>query len=106
MGSGEGTAVGKTYLVDLSGGLVVSAPVFLQMSSVRCYSHAAWLVVVAGSKRKGCGEVGQGCFPVPEWKSSGDGGVCQVWAMWGKWVRLTMLGQYDPVALACRRGLG
>ena len=72
MASGEGTAVGKAYLVDFSGGLVVSAPVF-GGSSVRCCSHAAWLVVVAGSKRKGCGEVGQGCFPVPEWKSSGDG---------------------------------
>lgn len=84
MRSGEGTAVGKACLVDFPGGLVVSAPVlgffffFLQMSSVRCYSHAAWLVSVAGSKRIGCGELGQGCLPVPEWKSSGSGGICQV----------------------------
>lgn len=81
MESGEGTAVGKACLVDFPGRLVVSAPglgffffFFLQMSSVRWSSHAAWLVAVAGSKRKGCGGLGQGCFPVPEWESSGNGG--------------------------------
>lgn len=78
MESGEGTAVGKAYLVDFPGRLVVSAPglgffFFFCRCQVSGGLHML-LVAVAGSKRKGCGGLGQGWFPVPEWESSGNGG--------------------------------
>lgn len=41
---------------------------------------------------------------VPEWKSLAVGGFCHLWAMWGKWVRLTVLSWYGPGAAACGEG--
>lgn len=55
----------------------------------------------------GAGEVGQGFLLMPEQKSLEEvGGFCQQWSVWGKWVRLTMLGRYEPVALPVGRARG
>ena len=112
MESGEGTAVGKAYLVDFPGRLVVSAPglgFFFFFADVKCQvvftcclaCSCCWQqekrVWWAWTGLVPCARMGK----FREW-----GWVCQVWAMWSKWVRLTMLGQYDPAVLACRRGLG
>lgn len=43
----------------------------LQMSRVKCCSHAAWLVAVAGSREEWVlVRLDQGCVAVPEWKIS------------------------------------
>ena len=45
----------------------------LQMSRVRCYSHAAWLIAVVGSEREWVLVRLGRAVSVPEWKSSEEG---------------------------------
>lgn len=103
VGRGEGTAGEKAYVVHSQGGLVGST---LFLADVR--NQVLFTCCLACSccwqqeECTGAGEVGQGCIC-----QSGKvqrRGFCQLQAMSGEWVRLSMLGcWYDPGALGCMK---
>lgn len=102
IGWGEGPAVWDAWVADFRGTGRL-CPCSLQMSKVRCCSHASWLVAVV-NQQEWVLVVGLRLPLAARMEKFRRGGSASYGPCWGKWVIPTMLDQIGFGALACGEG--